>query len=596
MCMDCPRGTYLSTSMASALSQCRGCPPGRYSQTLGMTTVSGCLKCPDGKSSTLGATACTGCPPGTFPDKIVGGCVACPMYSIATENATSASACICPAGFFKAYNAKASGGEMTYSEDAQGRKYMNHVFPTGKGELIVVKPVILTMMCAGQPSWGSMTYEPDTYPVNIVDITCALPFTIKYQVDTELDLTKTSTYFECSPCEQGAFSAEAGADQCNMCMPGTYQDQPGSTNCKTCAPGTISGDNMPQCDACPTNSYQDENDCQACPTGAFTLGPASTACVSCPPNTWSDAESNGCKQCPPWSLSSAGSGSMGCICYEGLYLFKDGGNLACMQCPVGKFSSGSSNICSLCPAGTYGDRPALGACTPCPTGQFALPGSTTCAQCVLPQIPTNDGGACQDCPKGMVCQQDGQVEVCPPGTYGAGTGYTSLDQCMQCPPNQVCTDPATAEQCPPNTHSVPGSTSMLQCECDFGFDCTYTKSIKGKVVLPLEPEQFDDDMRAAFIQAIAESAGVTPDRVRIVSIERVTNPSTRAFYGHGRRPTRPAKPTTQILVRVIGAASLRGVDRMFQRHGLPKSVIRLRVSRDHHVDVRRRLVSQGGWI
>ena len=63
------------------------------------------------------------------------------------------------------------------------------------------------------------------------------------------------------------------------------------------------------------------------------------------------------------------------------------------------------------------------------------------------------------------------------------------------------------EQCPPNTHSVSGSSSILECVCDDGFDCSYTNSVKGKVVLPVAPEDFDSVMQANFVQAIAEAAG-----------------------------------------------------------------------------------------
>jgi hypothetical protein len=47
---------------------------------------------------------------------------------------------------------------------------------------------------------------------------------------------------------------------------------------------------------------------------------------------------------------------------------------------------------------------------------------------------------------------------------------------------------------------------MLACECDFGFDCTYTKAMKGRVVLPVSSTDFET-MRDHFIKAIAESAG-----------------------------------------------------------------------------------------
>ena len=302
-----------------------------------------------------------------------------------------------------------------------------------------------------------------------------------------------------------------------------------------------------------------------------------SACIT-PTNVTFSKSKDACFSCRPGSISGFGAST-------------------CTACPAGKYSKGSSNVCTLCPSGTYGDRTAAGACTPCPENGFSSPGSTVCGTCTLPQIPTSDGAACQDCPKGMVCQLDGQVLTCPPGTYGPGTGFTSLDQCTQCPPNQVCTDPATAEQCPPNTHSVPGATSMLQCECDYGFDCSYTKSVRGKVVIPIEPEQFDEAMRTAFIQAIADSAGVSPDRVRIISIEKVTTMSTRSVSRQVRQPSKSVGGArTQVIVRVIGAGSLNGVDSMLRKYGLPRTITRSRVSRDHHVEARRKPRGQGGWI
>jgi hypothetical protein len=57
---------------------------------------------------------------------------------------------------------------------------------------------------------------------------------------------------------------------------------------------------------------------------------------------------------------------------------------------------------------------------------------------------------------------------------------------------------------------------MLACECDFGFDCTYTKSVKGRVVLPVSSTDFET-MRDHFIKAIAESAG----KVQVERQERV---------------------------------------------------------------------------
>jgi hypothetical protein len=44
--------------------------------------------------------------------------------------------------------------------------------------------------------------------------------------------------------------------------------------------------------------------------------------------------------------------------------------------------------------------------------------------------------------------------------------------------------------------------------CRDGFDCTYTKSVKGKLVLPIPVSEFTEAMRQELVKAIAESAGM----------------------------------------------------------------------------------------
>jgi hypothetical protein len=124
---------------------------------------------------------------------------------------------------------------------------------------------------------------------------------------------------------------------------------------------------------------------------------------------------------------------------------------------------------------------------------------------------------------------------------------------------------------------------MLQCVCDDGFDCTYTKSVKGKVVLPFAPEEFDEAKRQSFINAIAAAAGVSPDRVRIISVARYAPPATGL-----REANRRSLARTQVQVRVAGALQLKGVDEALRRFGFPRMVGRALVSWDHHVDARGR--------
>jgi hypothetical protein len=142
---------------------------------------------------------------------------------------------------------------------------------------------------------------------------------------------------------------------------------------------------------------------------------------------------------------------------------------------------------------------------------------------------------------------------------------------------------------------------MLQCECDFGYECMYTKSLRGKVVLPVEPESFDEDMQESFVQAIADAAGVSPDRVRIISIERATGTSMRSLVGSSRATGSRPEQKTQVMIRVMGATSFKGVKHVLQKHGFPRAVVKTRVSWDHHVEARRRPSlkggrQSGGWI
>ena len=412
------------------------------------------------------------------------------------------------------YNAKAYGGEMSYSEGDNGRIYRNHVYSDGIGEIVVVKAVILEMSCAGEPAMIRRRYEPDTYPVRMVDtLACPLPFIISYEVDGLPDPAMTETYFQCQPCDVGMFSDYQGVDACAMCLPGTYQNQTAATSCERCSPGTVSGDAMPKCVECPQETYEVDNRCEACPTGKHASEAGATTCVGCPPQTWSAPGDvpGGCQQCPPWSTSPGGTGPEGCVCFQGLYqVATPGAPLSCRQCPPGTYSTASSNECVACPRGTYNDREAAGRCTACPANASSDgTGATACVACAAGRVPTQDRGGCESCPAGMVCLADGTAVECPKGSYTGGLtlGLTSLAQCPPCPANNVCATPRTIERCPVNTVSLPGSTTMVECKCKENFDCTYTKMVKGQVVLPVPPEAFDTTMQRNFILAVAAAAG-----------------------------------------------------------------------------------------
>ena len=154
-------------------------------------------------------------------------------------------------------------------------------------------------------------------------------------------------------------------------------------------------------------------------------------------------------------------------------------------CPAGAFSLQDSQVCSLCPPGTYSSTLAATsavACIACPAGTYS--GVTG----------ASSSGACQPC---------------SPGTYWAGTGGTSISVCAACPANSwsnagsqlvqacVCLDGFTgpnggvcqgcnlttvcangaAIPCPSNSRVYQAlSFSLSDCKCEPGFygDATMT--------------------------------------------------------------------------------------------------------------------------
>jgi hypothetical protein len=123
---------------------------------------------------------------------------------------------------------------------------------------------------------------------------------------------------------------------------------------------------------------------------------------------------------------------------------------------------------------------------------------------------------------------------------------------------------------------------MVDCKCREGFDCTYTKSVKGQVVLPVPPEAFDETMKRNFILAIAAAAGVDPSRVRIISIAAAAPKAGTRELGQKRRLR------TEVRVRVVGASRIDRLDERLQQFGVPWRTGQTRAWQvDHLVEARR---------
>ena len=100
--------------------------------------------------------------------------------------------------------------------------------------------------------------------------------------------------------------------------------------------------------------------------------------------------------------------------------------------------------------------------------------------------------------------------------------YCNATTCTQCPLNHFChpqvDDP---ESCPPHTWSHIGASSKLDCACDKGFWCKYTKRITMTVTLNCTLEDFNNNtnnVRTEMIAAIAAAAHVTPSQVVISGV------------------------------------------------------------------------------
>ena len=125
-----------------------------------------------------------------------------------------------------------------------------------------------------------------------------------------------------------------------------------------------------------------------------------------------------------------------------------------------------------------------------------------------------------DCPAGFYCPQYATDPIpCPPGTYYPYPKKSTVCQ-GQCTINYYCVDGKTIAKCPDNTKSQQGSSSKLDCKCDQGFTCTYTKQVNINVVLQVPPSFWlsDVSIRQQFVQAVAQAAGVPVENVILENV------------------------------------------------------------------------------
>lgn len=571
-CNPCPPGTFSNTTLATNSTACQPCPSGTYSTNTGVSSINFCYPCPAGSSSDAGAVSCAGCPANTFNNLETRQCVRCPSNSSSLSGSIM-NGCLCDPGFSHFYRSRAVGGYEIYVPDAvTGQLFRSHrFFPAGT--IQILKATLLVFVCDDVALYRS-TYEEGVYQVpgdflaRSSKTACSSNANIQYDVSGAFDASESTTYFKCVACEAGKYSSAPGQEVCFTCPAGKYQADTSGTYCNACDTGYVSADGAANCNGCSAGQYQaDATKCLPCPAGTSSGTAPATQCSVCPPNFWSAIGSQTCTECPYFSFSPGGTDLQGCLCKAGTYFRSEDGS--CQVCLPGTYSINGATACSVCAPGTITDFFGYSNCIACGQGLYTDgPGASVCQSCAVGFIPRADKSACEACPLGYYCLPDGSAAPCPDGTIVNGTGLNSVDQCIQCPANNVCPDKQTIQPCPQNTHSEPGATSMMQCECDIGFSCTYTKTLNAVVELPMSPDQFAL-LTPEFIKAVAEAAGVDPSNVVINSV--ISIPPRRAFQ-HKRTGTK-------VHFMLKGVRTLNRLDDRLLEHGLPRTLRRVVVQR-----------------
>lgn len=568
VCNACPPATYSTNLTASSQSTCLPCPAGTASTLYGLGGAAGCQACPNGQTSPGGVTVCSGCPANTFATPGVDGCTACPSNSTSPPM-SSAMGCLCGAGFYQSFRARASGGATQYVTMSSGAILEQHTF-LPSGTITIFLPTDINLVCDGAGVlqlylWPAGTFNvPSDFLAGSATRACITSTVISYYVDGAWPASDSTTYFKCMPCAPGSYAGWVGADACQACSPGSYQPGLAASACLSCPPSTVSSFGQSQCTPCAPGTYRaSAAGCVPCLSGQVSQTYGAMACSLCPPNTWSDSGASACQSCPTiWATSPGGTDASGCECIAGMYLDLSGDNVACLECDFGSFSDQGATACTACPPGTYGPDVVASACSQCPPGQFETGyGSTACQDCPLGQQASLDSTRCSPCPPGFYCLPNGTVAACPIGTFSNSSGIWSLEQCAPCPANYICTEPTSKRACPEHTWSPEGSTEMDECMCEPGYSCSYTNVMDASFNLPMTEAQFQA-VEQQFIDAIAEAAGVTPDRVTITGVFPGTIPTRRSLL-----PTFIRAVAVQ--VRVLTARSLSGLEACLRRHGLP---------------------------
>ncbi|XP_026190235.1 uncharacterized protein LOC113146601 [Cyclospora cayetanensis] len=510
----CPAGGFCPLGTRFAVP----CPPGMYCGRSHLTEPQGtcaaghfCVNSSESDSPQGPTDACPSrsvggfCPAGHYCPVGSSEPIACPSGSVRQHRLgkDSSSCDPCPAGSF----CPSPGLQKAAGECAQG-----FVCPEGSKD-------VAEELCPSGSACGGATGEPQA----------CQPGT--FQADAgSTSCTNCPAAFYCADaaqppiaCPEGNYCPE-GSQSPQPCPPGTYRSVKGGAaedDCFSCPPGKY-------CSSWGTKSNL--LDCPAgyyCRLGAGTLGNAVqyqsmfTANGQITDHNLSVAVEDPCNGvlpcvyalvCPANTYCPKGSWTP-THCPSGTGHTRRGAASAveCLKCGAGVYckSSGTQEPCDegfVCYGAAVTGRPLEGSTGEiCPKGRYCPRGTTNSRVCPIGTYGPTKGlsYACDPCPPGRVCQQEGLTEApniwctkgsycpegainprqCPVGTYNDQLGQPDEWGCLECPPGQYCSSPGLAEPsgpCDQGTWCISGSqindavTAYLPLSavlCPAGYTC-----------------------------------------------------------------------------------------------------------------------------
>jgi len=486
VCVECKQGTFINGELPAAIGlvSCIPCTPGYYCPTPSIprikcavgkyvvtpaviTPESLCKLCPT-YAANSGATNCPGIGMIPYCELDNTQCKPCPLNFFCVD--PTQVPVPCPAGRYGVETGQGSASGCAtclpgyYCDGITGTA---QICPTGRYNSQYGQGALVN--CALCPAGSYSTTEGSTVPCTL----CPAGFYCPTN-PVRIDIYDQ----EPVPCPAGFYGPNPGqwllnsATSCSSfpCQTGTYSPVIAATSATTCI-------------TCPLGKYQDslgagsETDCKTCPAGSYCPA-ANTAPIVCPQGFYSTQTdcgtnpqscevSNVCSMCPAGTYSGtpgAISASACAPCPQGFFCPWAG---SAIGCPAGTYGNAAgaqdSSVCLACAIGTYNSltgQASVTSCLACPAGSFC-PSNSMKVDCPAGWYSTQtsmvDSTTCLPCPLGSYCPTPNSLPLtCPAGTFGIAAGASACASCAVGRYSSVVSsiDPADCLQCSAGTYSI----------------------------------------------------------------------------------------------------------------------------------------------